>query len=313
MGKLTGLTIVFTGKLEAVTRDAASAQAKALGAKVGSAVTKDTGILVAGPGAGSKLKDAKKQGVKVIDEAAWLRLAGTAKEKAATVKRSGSPKVVAKKKCEVAGTVTPKTAEPSKQELAKHLSDPSKIANYLQLDPALSEGFELAYRKIRDVGVPGMGVGSVHELSTGLYWAEYNIAKKSIAAAAARVRAIIDALPEKLVAARGRHVLVYFRPKTTAALGAEYTFYPSSAFRKSTGSDQSDVGYFLKRNELIVLAQTSRRTAKDRTEISINEGLVSIVTDQWDELDDQRAGKLERARTAAFHDFDSIKAEYLAD
>ena len=75
MAKLTGTTIVFTGKLETMTRDEAAAQAKALGAKVGSAITKETDILVAGPGAGSKLKDAKKHGVQVIDEAAWVKMA----------------------------------------------------------------------------------------------------------------------------------------------------------------------------------------------------------------------------------------------
>ena len=75
MAKLTGKTIVFTGKLETMTRDEAAAQAKALGAKVGSAITKETDILVVGPGAGSKLKDAKKHGVQVIDEAAWVKMA----------------------------------------------------------------------------------------------------------------------------------------------------------------------------------------------------------------------------------------------
>ena len=79
MATLTGKTIVFTGKLETMTRDEAGAQAKALGAKVGSAVTKDTDILVAGPGAGSKLKDAKKHGVQVKDEAAWVKMATNSK------------------------------------------------------------------------------------------------------------------------------------------------------------------------------------------------------------------------------------------
>ena len=72
--KLAGKTVVFTGKLETMTREEASAKAKKLGAEVGSSVTEDTDILVAGPGGGSKLKDAKKHGVKVIDEAAWVRL-----------------------------------------------------------------------------------------------------------------------------------------------------------------------------------------------------------------------------------------------
>jgi BRCT domain type II-containing protein len=72
--KLTGKTVVFSGKLDTMTRDEASAKAEKLGAKVGSSVTKDTDILVAGARAGSKLKDAVKHGVKVIDEAAWVRL-----------------------------------------------------------------------------------------------------------------------------------------------------------------------------------------------------------------------------------------------
>jgi len=74
--KLAGKTVVFTGKLETMTREEASAKAKQLGAKVSSSVTKDTDILVAGPGGGSKLKDAKKHGVKVIDEAAWVKMLG---------------------------------------------------------------------------------------------------------------------------------------------------------------------------------------------------------------------------------------------
>ena len=93
MAKLTGKTIVFTGKLETMTRDEAAAQAKALGAKVGSAVTKDTDILVAGPGAGSKLKDAKKHGVQVIDEVAWVKMAKSASSpQKATAKKGNAAK-----------------------------------------------------------------------------------------------------------------------------------------------------------------------------------------------------------------------------
>jgi DNA ligase (NAD+) len=71
---VAGLTIVFTGTLEKMTRDEAKARAIALGAKVSGSVSAKTNLVVAGPGAGSKLADAEKHGVKVIDEDAWIAL-----------------------------------------------------------------------------------------------------------------------------------------------------------------------------------------------------------------------------------------------
>ncbi len=73
---VTGLTIVFTGTLEKMTRDEAKARAIALGAKVSGSVSKKTDLVVAGPGAGTKLAEAEKHGVKVIDEDAWIALSG---------------------------------------------------------------------------------------------------------------------------------------------------------------------------------------------------------------------------------------------
>ena len=75
---VAGLTVVFTGKLERMTRDAAQARAEALGAKVASSVSAKTDLVVAGPGAGSKAKDAERLGVRMIDEDEWLALIGDA-------------------------------------------------------------------------------------------------------------------------------------------------------------------------------------------------------------------------------------------
>jgi DNA ligase (NAD+) len=76
--EVSGMTVVFTGKLETMSRDEAKAQAEALGAKAAGSVSAKTDLVVAGPGAGSKLKQAAALEIRVIDEAEWAAIVAAA-------------------------------------------------------------------------------------------------------------------------------------------------------------------------------------------------------------------------------------------
>src|SRR5439155_16619283 len=75
-GPLTGEILVFTGGLESMPRPDAQKKAEAAGARIAAGITRKVTLVVAGPGAGSKLDDAKRLGVKVIDEAEFLKRIG---------------------------------------------------------------------------------------------------------------------------------------------------------------------------------------------------------------------------------------------
>jgi len=74
----SGKTIVFTGSLETMSRDEAKAQAERLGARAAGSVSPKTDLVVAGPGAGSKLKKAEELGIRVIGEQEWAKIVADA-------------------------------------------------------------------------------------------------------------------------------------------------------------------------------------------------------------------------------------------
>jgi DNA ligase (NAD+) len=71
---ISGKTVVFTGNLEQMSRSEAKATAERLGARVSGSVSAKTDLVIAGPGAGSKLKDAQKFNVKIVSEMEWMEI-----------------------------------------------------------------------------------------------------------------------------------------------------------------------------------------------------------------------------------------------
>lgn len=95
---------------------------------------------------------------------------------------------------------------------------------------------------------------------------------------------------------------------------AEYTFYPNSKFKKDRGSDAEDVGFFLRDNEILCLRATGKRSVgRGLVKILIQEGTVSIHSEQWLELSARRANELLANESAELHGIDQITREYLSE
>jgi DNA ligase (NAD+) len=77
---VSGKTVVFTGKMETMSRSEAKVLAERSGANVASSVSRKTDYVVTGPGAGSKEKEARRLGLTVLSEREWLDLVGKAKQ-----------------------------------------------------------------------------------------------------------------------------------------------------------------------------------------------------------------------------------------
>lgn len=73
---VSGKTVVFTGKMETMSRSEAKAHAERSGANVTSSVSRKTDYVVTGQGAGSKEKEARKLGLTILSEREWLDLIG---------------------------------------------------------------------------------------------------------------------------------------------------------------------------------------------------------------------------------------------
>jgi DNA ligase (NAD+) len=74
LGGFTGKTFVLTGTLPTLTREEATAKIEALGGKVSGSVSKKTDFVLAGAETGSKLTKAQELGVKILDEAEFMKL-----------------------------------------------------------------------------------------------------------------------------------------------------------------------------------------------------------------------------------------------
>lgn len=103
-------------------------------------------------------------------------------------------------------------------------------------------------------------------------------------------------------------IVLYYRPKDGTE--AEYTFYPNKKFKVVHDAEADDVGFFLKDNEVLKLEPTKKVSTKaDILTIPIEEGKVTIWTDQWDIVEEKALKKLK----LVVHDIDKIINEYLTD
>ena len=104
----------------------------------------------------------------------------------------------------------------------------------------------------------------------------------------------------------------YYRPNLTS--GSEYTFYPSSKFKKKTKSDADDVGYFLNKNEILQLCKLKDDVLKSGArKMHIDEGVVTIIDKEWTAMTESQLKPMLIKSKIEIHDINCIIREYLSE
>lgn len=199
-------------------------------------------------------------------------------------------------------------ANPSKKELNACIADPKAVSGLLGHSAAEAAVLARAYALAQKKEEP---IEDVDSLYGWLYWCETNAMKKDAASLSAMAAAILD-LPESAPKAKStagpKAQLVGFQPKEHA----EFTFFPTSEFKRACECEHDDVGLFCDAGEILLLQQLERTKKGARINIRIAEGVCVIVAKEWDELDaDELPGMGRRGKAGTVFDIARIRDEYV--
>lgn len=197
----------------------------------------------------------------------------------------------------------------SKSEIEKIVKDCDAVCVALSLSPADAKLLKTAYATARKFKDP---IATLSTLCTYLSRARMNELEAHWDEVG-RILELIESIPERApksaATANDTADIVAFTPKKHA----EFTFTPTAAFRKKSGSPHPDVGLFLDKGEHLVLEGATRSAKSDRTMLKIKEGTVSFVTTEWKELSPSQIAKWTAAKASDSTVFDRnrIVDEYI--